>query len=338
MNSLKLLFIVGALASCGVAADLRAASTQKEFETAQQAAAALVEGAARFDLAAARDILGPESADLISSEDPAADKNEAQTFAAKAKERLSLEIDKTDANRASVSVGHDRLPFPIPVVKREGKWSFDTKAGRQELLNRRIGANELNAIAICRGFVEAQHEYASNRHDGSTINQYAQLIISGAGKHDGLAWQNPDGTWGGPVGPEVARALAEGYTGKPDTAYHGYYFKVLTKQGSAAPMGELDFVIDGAMIGGFALAAAPAEYRLTGVKTFIVGPDGKVYEKDLGQDTVKLFQAMERYNPDGTWQETTDELQPADSLKNVSAGTDTPSIQSIRKQVSTKPQ
>jgi hypothetical protein len=300
-----------------MAATLRAAPEQKTFETPQQAADALVQVAANFDLAAAKEILGPASADLVSSEDPVADKNEAQTFAAKAKERLVVDIDKEDPNRASVSVGHDRLPFPIPIVKQSGKWLYDTKAGQQELLNRRVGANELNAITICRGFVDAQHEYAAEKHDDSKTNQYAQLIISTAGKHDGLAWRNADGTWGGPVGPEVARALAEGYSAKPDTAYHGYYFKVLKKQGPAAPMGELDFVMGGAMIGGFALAAAPAEYRLTGVKTFMVGPDGKVYEKDLGKDTLKIFQAMDRYNPDNTWRETHDDLVHGDAASGA---------------------
>lgn len=282
---------------------------QTQFDTPRQAAEALIQVAANFDLAAAKEILGPDSADIVSSEDPVADKNEAQTFAAKAKEKLSIELNKEDPNRAVIAVGNDGLELPIPLLKQNGKWVFNTKLGRQEILCRRIGANELNAIAICRGFVEAQHEYATQKHDDSKVNQYAQNIISTPGKHDGLAWQNVDGTWGGPVGPEVAKALQEGYSAKPDTAYHGYYFKLLKGQGPAAPMGQMDFVIDGAMIGGFALAAAPADYRVTGVKTFIVGPDGKVYEKDLGKDTLKAFEAMDRYNPDNTWHETTDDLQ-----------------------------
>jgi Protein of unknown function (DUF2950) len=284
---------------------------QKQFDTPQQAADMLIRVAANFDVVAAEEILGPDSTDIVSSEDTVADKNEAQTFAAKAKEKLSIDVDATDPIRATVSVGNDDLPFPIPIVKQNGKWVFDTHLGRQEILKRRIGANELNAIAICRGFVEAQRAYAAEKHDDSKVNQYAQHIISTPGKHDGLAWQNADGTWGGPVGPEVAKALQQGYSAKPDTAYHGYYFKVLKGQGPAAPMGEMDFVIGGAMIGGFALAAAPADYQVTGVKTFIVGPDGKVYEKDLGKDTLRAFQAMDRYNPDNTWQETQDDLQAA---------------------------
>ena len=282
---------------------------QKEFDTPKEAADALVQVAANSDVAAAKEILGPDGEDLISSEDPVMDKNRAQEFAAKAKEKSSIEIDKKDRNRAILLVGNDDFPLPIPIVKRKGKWSFDTKVGREEILNRRVGANELNTIEICRGFVEAQHEYAMERHDGSKVNQYAQQILSTSGKHDGLAWQNPDGTWGGPVGEEVAKALQEGYKAERGTPYHGYYFKVLKGQGPAAPGGEMDFMVGGAMIGGFALAAAPAEYRVTGVMTFIVGPDGVVYEKDLGPDTLKTFQSMDRYNPDKTWKVTEDDVE-----------------------------
>jgi Protein of unknown function (DUF2950) len=237
------------------------------------------------------------------------DKNRAQAFAAKAKEKKKIEIDKKDPNRAILLVGNDDFPLPIPIVKRKGKWSFDTKVGREEILNRRIGANELDAITICRGFVEAQNEYAQEKHDDAKVNQYAQRIISTPGKHDGLAWKNADGSWGGPVGEGVAKALEQGYSlpqGQPQP-YHGYYFKVLKGEGPAARMGQMDFVVNGAMIGGFALAAAPAQYRVTGVKTFIVGPSGIVYEKDLGPDTLKQFQSMERYNPDKTWRPTGDE-------------------------------
>jgi len=284
---------------------------QKEFDSPKQAADALIQVAANFDVAAAKEILGPDSEDIISSEDPVMDKNRALAFAAKAKEKSSIQTDKKDPKRAILLVGNDDFPLPIPIVKRKGKWSFDTKVGREEILNRRVGANELNAIEICRGFVEAQHEYAQEKHDDSTVNQYAQHILSTPGKHDGLTWQNQDGTWGGAVGEEVAKALEEGYSaqrGQPQP-YHGYYFKVLKGQGPAAPMGEMDFMVGGAMIGGFALAAAPAEYRVTGVETFIVGPAGVVYQKDLGPDTLKTFQSMDRYNPDKTWKVTEDDVE-----------------------------
>ena len=283
---------------------------QKEFDSPKQAADALIQVAANFDVAAAKEILGPDSEDLIASEDPVQDKNRAAEFAAKAKEKNSVEIDKKDPKRAILLVGNDNFPVPIPLVKQKGKWFFDTKVGREEILNRRIGANELNAIQICRGFVEAQHEYAQEKHGDSKVNQYAQRIISSPGKQDGLAWQNADGTWGGPVGEEVAKALEQGYSNPSQPQpYHGYYFKVLKGQGPAAPMGEMDFVVGGAMIGGFALAAAPAEYRVTGVQTFIVGPDGVVYEKDLGPDTLKTFQGMDRYDPDKTWKVTEDDVE-----------------------------
>jgi len=284
-------------------------SQQKQFDTPKQAADALIQVAANFDVAAAKGILGPEGEDIVSSEDPVMDKNRAQAFAAKAKEKTSIEIDKKDPRRAILLVGNDDFPLPIPIVKRKGKWSFDTKVGREEILNRRVGANELNAIEICRGFDEAQHEYAQEKHDDSKVNQYAQRVLSTPGKHDGLAWQNADGTWGGPVGEEVAKALEEGYKAQRGTPYHGYYFKVLKGQGPDAPMGGMDFVVGGAMIGGFALAAAPAEYRVTGVQTFIVGPDGVVYEKDLGPDTLKTFQSMDKYNPDKTWKVTEDDVE-----------------------------
>jgi len=287
---------------------------QKEFDTPKQAADALIEVAANFDVTAATEILGPDSKDIVSSKDPVQDKNRAAAFAAKAKEKNSIEIDKKEPNRAILLVGNDDFPLPIPIVKHKGKWSFDTKVGREEILNRRIGANELDAITICRGFVEAQKEYAQEKHDDAKVNQYAQRVISTPGKHDGLAWRNPDGTWGGPIGEEVAKALEQGYRPQSQPQpYHGYYFKVLKGQGPAAPKGEMDFVVGGAMIGGFAMAAAPAQYRVTGVKTFIVGPSGIVYEKDLGPDTLKRFQSMDRYNPEKTWQHTADEW-PAEAV------------------------
>jgi hypothetical protein len=322
MTSSKFTLIASAIASfCLLGLGLHAATpskpdaasapqpAQKQVDTPKQAADALVQVAANFDVAVAKEILGPDSEDIVASEDPVQDKNRAAEFAAKAKEKMSVQTDKKNPNQAIVLVGNDNFPLPIPLVKQKGKWFFDTKVGREEILNRRVGANELNAIAICRGFVDAQHEYAAEKHDGSKVNQYAQRVISTPGKHDGLAWQNPDGTWAGPVGEDVAKALQEGYSAQGGKPYHGYYFKVLKGQGPAAPMGEMDFMVGGAMIGGFALAAAPAEYRVTGVMTFIVGPDGVVYEKDLGPDTLKTFQSMDKYNPDKTWKVTEDDVE-----------------------------
>lgn len=280
-------------------------SAQKTFATPKDAGDALVEAAAKFDVPALKEILGPEGEDLVASEDPVQDKNRAAEFVAKAREKRSVTIDPKNPDRAVFLAGNDNWPLPIPIVRRGGKWLFDTKAGREEILFRRIGANELDAIQICRGYVEAQKEYALQKHDGAEVNQYAQKIISTRAKQDGLAWQNSDGTWGGPVGEGVAKALAQGYTNRSQP-YHGYFFKILKGQGPAAPLGQMDFLVNGAMIGGFALAAAPAEYRVTGVKTFIVSYEATVYQKDLGPDTLRIFKDMQLYNPDKSWARTND--------------------------------
>jgi len=280
---------------------------QKAFTTPEEAVQALIPATENYDVPALMEILGPDAQDLVSSEDSVLDKNRSVAFAALAREKHSISLDPKNHDRATLSVGNEDWPFPIPIVKRNGKWHYDSKAGHEEILFRRIGENELDAIQVCRGFVEAQHEYALDKHDGAEVNQYAQRIVSTPGKHDGLAWQNPDGSWGGPVGETVAKALQQGYEAPNQPPFHGYYFKVLKGQGPAAPMGQMDFVVEGIMIGGFALAAAPAHYRVTGVQTFIVSHDGIVYQKDLGPDTLKIFKSMERYNPDKTWHRTDDE-------------------------------
>ena len=278
---------------------------QKAFATPKQAADALIQAAQSYDLSTLEQILGPESKDLLSSEDPVRDKNIAAEFAAKAGQKTEVNVDPTNAKRATLLVGDDGWPLPIPLVEKGGSWLFDTKAGRQEMLFRRIGSNELDAIEICRGYVDAQHEYAMQKHDNAEVNQYAQRVISTPGKHDGLVWWNPDGTLGGPIAAGIAEALQQGYTSKSQP-YHGYFFKILKGQGPAAPLGQMSFVVEGAMIGGFALVAAPADYRVTGVKTFIVSYDGVVYQKDLGPDTLKTFSVMQLYNPDKTWRPTDD--------------------------------
>ncbi len=279
-------------------------ANQKSFTTPQLAAEALIKAAEKYDQAAVLEILGPEGKDLVASADPVRDKELAQRFVEKAREKNSVEVSR---NKATLLVGNEKWPVPIPIVLKRGKWFFDTKAGRQEILFRRIGSNELDAIRICRGFVEAQKEYASTVHDDSGIHQYAQRIISTPGKQDGLFWQNPDGSVGGPISKPIAQAIAEGYSTSQPSPYHGYVFKVLKGQGPAAPLGKLDFVVKGAMIGGFALVATPADYRVTGVKTFIVSHDGVVFEKDLGPNSLKIAKEMELYDPDKTWKITNDE-------------------------------
>lgn len=280
-------------------------STQKEFATPKEAADAFIQAAENFDLPALKEILGADGEDLVSSEDAVQDKNRAAAFAAKAREKTEVTADPEDSKRVILSVGNDQWPLPIPIVERNGKWLFDAKEGREEILLRRIGSNELDAIQICRGYVDAQRQYALEKHDGAEVNQYAQRIISSPGKHDGLVWRNEDGSLGGPISEGIAKALEEGYTSK-STPYHGYYFKILKGQGPSAPLGRIDFVVNGAMIGGFGLAAAPADYRVTGVKTFIVSHEGIVYQKDLGPDTLNIFKNMELYDPDKTWHATDD--------------------------------
>jgi hypothetical protein len=277
----------------------------KGFVSPTLAADELIRAAERFDIPALKEIVGPDAADLVETEDKVQDKERAAKFAALAHEKTTVTRDPKNRMRASLSVGNDPWPYPVPIVQRNGKWYFDAQAGRKEILHRRIGANELDAIAICRGYLEVQKQYALQAHDG--VHQYAQRIISTPGKQDGLAWQNADGSWGGPIGEGIAKALQQGYSSRTEP-YHGYYFKILKGQGPAAPLGKMDFVVKGVMIGGFALVAAPAEYRVTGVKSFIVSYEGIVFEKDLGPDSLNIFKKMELYNPDKTWRATNDAL------------------------------
>jgi hypothetical protein len=293
---LGLLLAVG----CATGSGTTGAASQKTFATPEAAADALILAAENFDVPALTELLGPDGVDLVVTGDPVHDRNQSQAFAAQARTQMRVTRDAENHKLAVLSVGVGDWPVPIPIVEKRGRWRFDAAAGRQEVLYRRIGQNELDAIEVCRGYVEAQHEYALVKHDGALVNQYAQRIISTPGTQDGLAWQAPDGTWQGPVGEGIARVISEGYDVQP-SPFHGYYFKVLTGQGSAAPLGEMDFVIEGAMIGGFALAAAPVDYGVTGVKTFIVSHDGVVYEQDLGPDSLDVFRAMERFNPDVSW-------------------------------------
>ena len=278
----------------------------RAFATAEAAASALIQAASNFDEPEIVAMFGPDHVDLVSTGDPVRDKSYALTFASLAQEGHAVVVSPTNPSRATLEVGQERWPLPVPLVRIAGKWYFDAKAGRDEILFRRVGANELDAIEVCRGFVEAQQDYALELHDGARMHQYAQRITSTPGKQDGLYWRNADGTDGGPISEGVAKAIEEGYDVETESAYHGYIFQVLKGQGPAAPLGELDYVIGGAMIGGFALIATPAEYGVTGVQTFIVNHDGIVYQKDLGPDSVALAKQITRYNPDKTWIRTND--------------------------------
>lgn len=275
------------------------------FATPEDAATALVAATEAYDVPALTDILGPEGVGLVVTEDEVQSRNTLAEFAATAAQATRIELG--ERNTATILIGPGDWPVPIPLVRVGGQWHFDASAGRQEILHRRIGRNELDAIQVCLGYVEAQWEYAAEKRDGALVNQYARRIVSTPGRQDGLAWQEADGTWAGPVGEAIARFIAEGYSDRSEPL-HGYYFKILTGQGPDAPLGEIDFMVGGAMIGGFALVAAPAEYEVTGIKTFVVSHDGIVYEKDLGPTTLEQFREMTRYNPDPSW--TRVELPP----------------------------
>jgi hypothetical protein len=278
----------------------------KAFDTPQQAAQALVAAAEKNDIPALLAIFGPDGKDLVVTADTVDDKSRLAEFAKKAREKSKVSFDAADPDVANLSVGTDDWPLPVPIVRTGGKWRFDAKAGREEILARRIGGNELDAIALLRGYVEAQEDYAEVIHDDSGILQYAQKAISTPGKQDGLSWKNADGTFGGPLGDEIAEAVAAGYTDKAQP-YNGYFFRILKAQGPAAPRGARDYVVNGMMIGGFAMLAWPADYGVTGIQTFQVNHDGIVYQKDLGPDTAKAAAAITAYNPGEGWVATEDE-------------------------------
>jgi hypothetical protein len=279
---------------------MSAAGAQQSFKTPEAAAAALVSAAKDAWPNGVVTVLGPEGADIVSSGDAVADESNRQRFLAAydARHRLSKEGD----DRAEMIIGPEDYPFPIPLVRKDGSWQFDTAAGRDEILYRRVGRNELNAIQSCLAYVDAQNEYAEKDPAGTGGATYAQRIVSQRGKKDGLYWPAADGDDASPLGALVARATAEGYGGGGRTPYHGYYYKVLTKQGPSGPGGALDYVVNGKMIGGFALVAWPAEYGNSGVMTFLVNHSGVVFQKDLGPETAALAQKMTSFDPDQTWE------------------------------------
>ncbi|HXX08850.1 MAG TPA: DUF2950 domain-containing protein [Pseudolabrys sp.] len=284
------------------------ASAQQAFKSPDEAAAALASAAKAGDMKALVTVLGPDGEDIVSSGDEVADAATRQKFVAAYDVKHQIKMDGD--NKATMIVGNDDFPVPIPIVRKDGQWKFDTDAGREEILFRRIGRNELDAIQSVLAYVDAQNEYAEKDRTGVGVKAYAQRIISQQGKKDGLYWPTSQGEQPSPLGELVAQATAQGYrAGAGRTPYHGYYFKVLTKQGPAAPGGALDYIVRGNMIGGFGLVAYPAEYRNSGVKTFIVSHSGKVYEKDLGPNTAKLAEQITAYNPDKTWTEVKDTEQ-----------------------------
>jgi hypothetical protein len=273
---------------------------QKVFGSPEEAMKAFAEAVQSGNMKDVMAILGPEGEDILSSGDEVADKADRERFLKKYQERVDLIKDR---DRISVILGNDYFPFAIPIVKKGEGWVFDTKAGKEEVLNRRIGRNELAAIQVCEAYVEAQREYASTDRERDGIIQYAQKIVSDAGRRNGLYWEAAEGEIPSPLGPFAAKAATEGYKKKDDkpVPYHGYYYKILKGQGMSAPGGAYNYVINGHMVAGFALVAWPAEYNVSGVMTFVVNQNGTVYQKDLGPKTEGIAKAMTLYNPDRTW-------------------------------------
>ena len=286
------------------------AYAQETFKTSDAAVEALWTAAKNNDSKALRALLGPGGSDIVSSGDAVADAATHQQFitAFDAKHQLIMEGD----NKATLIIGPDDFPFPIPLVRKNGAWQFDTMSGRREILYRRIGRNELDAIQASLAYVDAQNDYAEKDRTGQGAGIYAQRIVSEPGKMNGLYWPASQGSDESPLGELIAQATSQGYSvGGGRTPYHGYYFKILTKQGPNAPGGALDYVVRGKMIGGFALVAYPAEYGNSGVMTFLVNHSGTVFQKDLGPRTADIAGQISSYNPDQTWKkvETTEPTQ-----------------------------
>jgi len=304
------MLLVGAASSQAAVA---ASPAQRTFASPEEAVQALVDAVKARDARALAEILGPESPPLVRSGDKVADRQARERFLHAYEQANKLE--KPTETRAVLVIGQDEWPMPIPVVKEGDTWRFDTAAGKQEILNRRIGRNELNTIQVCLAYVDAQREYARVPREGDGLLKYAMKFRSDKTKKNGLYWRTQEGDVPSPLGPLVANARAEGYShkrssGKP-TPYHGYFYRILTAQGPDAPGGAFDYVVDGKMIGGFALVAFPARYGISGVMTFIVNHQGVVYEKDLGPDTGNIARAMQTYNPNDTWKRVKESPPPA---------------------------
>jgi hypothetical protein len=278
-----------------------AQARQTTFGSPGEAVKALVDAVKAGDMKALSGIFGPAGKDVLSSGDATQDRAGRERFL-KAYETKNALVQDGDA-KAVLQIGAEEWPFPIPIVKKGEKWSFDTKKGREELINRRIGKNELNTIQVCLAYVDAQREYASKDRDGDGRFEYAQKIVSTPGTKDGLYWEAKTGEEESPLGDFAARATKEGYkkTSNKPIPYHGYFFKILKAQGKNAPGGAYDYIHKGKMIGGFGLVAYPAQYGVSGVMTFVVNHEGAVYEKNLGKNTEKLARTIKRFDPDKTW-------------------------------------
>jgi len=277
---------------------------QKTFSSAEEASKALVTAAQNNDEKTMLDILGPEGKQIVSSGDETEDAENRANFVRRYQQmhRLVTEPDGT----TTLYIGAENWPTPIPLVNKDNTWFFDTAAGKQEILYRRVGRNEMSAIRVCEELVAAEKEFRSSQHD-----QYAEKIFSDEGKRNGLYWKAEAGEPESPIGPLVAWAVHSESRGNAPTPYRGYYFHILTRQGKNGPGGAKNYIVNGKMTDGFAFVAYPAEYRSSGVMTFIVDQDGMVYQKDLGKKTEALGKAMKEYNPDPTWQKAEEQQEQA---------------------------
>ena len=275
---------------------------QKGFASAQEGVTALVEAVKLNDQPMLLAILGPQGSELMSSGDEVADTQGRESFIKAYGEAHKLVLE--GGTQAVLVIGKDEWPLPIPLVKSEDRWRFDTQRGEDEILARRIGGNELAAIQVCLAIVDAEREYATRDVDGDGIREYAAQFVSTPGKRDGLYWETTADEPPSPLGPLLAAAAREGYTSSESTPlqpYHGYFYKILTKQGKDAPGGAYEYFINGKMIGGFGVIAYPARYGASGVKSFLVNQDGVVYEKDLGEDTAEIASHTTMFNPNASW-------------------------------------
>lgn len=294
------LIIVMATGVTGMAASGK--GVHKSFATPDEAAKSLAAAVKNNDSKELLAILGPGAQSIVSSGDPVEDQAGRERFARLYDEKCVIE--GSGSGKAVLTLGNEEYPFPIPLVKKGTSWFFDTRAGKEELLNRRIGRNELQVIEVLRAYVDAQREYASKDRDGDGITAFAQRIRSTPGKNDGLYWEAREGEEESPFGPFAAKAAREGYTqskSEKPTPYHGYIFRIMKAQGKDVEGGAFDYVVNGKMILGFALLAYPAKYGSSGIMTFIVNQNGVVYQKDLGKKTGTIAAAIKRYNPDSSW-------------------------------------
>jgi len=308
----KLSLLLGVMLIIGITTAMAAGSPSKAaqqpqgkaFSSPEEAVKALFDACKRNDTQELLTIFGPEGKDIVSSGDEVADKKLRTDFVQKYEEKNRLE--QKNPGTAILCAGNDDWPLPVPIVKSGEKWYFDAAAGKEEILNRRIGRNELSVIPLMDAYADAQHEYASTDPNGDGVSEFAQKFKSDEGKKNGLYWPVKEGEKPSPLGPFAAQAVKEGYKNKTDksegpTPYHGYFFRILTGQGKNAPGGTYSYVVKGKMVLGFGLVAYPAEYRNSGVMTFIVNQQDIIYEKDLGPDTAKIAGTMKKYDPDKTW-------------------------------------